>query len=224
MRTDDELQKDVMAELKWDPQLTDVYTQIGVSVKDGVVTLSGQVDTYSKKIAAERAAQHVHGVKVVATDVEVKVENLKARTDTEIAEAVRNALQWNSAVNEDKIKVKVDNGWVYLDGQVDWEFQKISAQQNVENLLAVRGVTNNLQIKSKVIDIKEIRDQIIMAFQRNATIDASSIKIETAGSAVILQGKVRSSMEKEEAERIVWSCPEVVSVDNQITVTKEMMV
>lgn len=159
MRTDDELQKDVLAELKWDPQLSDVYTQIGVSVKEGVVTLSGQVDTYSKKMAAERAAQNVHGVKVVATDVEVKVRNLKARTDTEIAEAVRNALQWNSAVNEEKIKVKVDHGWVYLDGYVDWEFQKISAQQNVENLLAVRGVTNNLTIKSKAIDRKDIRQK-----------------------------------------------------------------
>jgi osmotically-inducible protein OsmY len=223
MRTDDELQKDVMAELKWDPQLRDVYTHIGVSVKDGVVTLSGQVDTYSKKIAAERAAQNVHGVKVVATDVEVKVKNLKARTDTEIAEAVRNALQWNSAVNEDKIKVKVDNGWVYLDGLVDWEFQKISAQQNVENLLAVRGVTNNLLIKSKVIDVKEIKDKILSAFQRNAIINETSIKIETAGNKVILRGKVRSWGEKEEAERIAWSCPEVVSVDNQITVNKEML-
>ena len=96
MKTDDELQKDVMAELKWEPQLSDVYTQIGVSVKDGLVTLSGLVDTYSKKIAAERAAQNVQGVKIVATDVEVKVKNLKAKTDTEIAEAVINALQWNT--------------------------------------------------------------------------------------------------------------------------------
>jgi osmotically-inducible protein OsmY len=223
MRTDEELQHDVMAELKWDPQLNDVYTQIGVSVKDGVVTLSGLVDTYSKKMAAERAAQNVHGVKVVATDVEVKVRNLKARTDTEIAEAVRNALQWNSAVDEDKIKVKVDNGWVYLAGQVDWEFQKISAQNNVENLLAVRGVTNNLTIKSKAIVLKDIKDKITKAFQRNATIDASSIKLETAGNKVILHGTVRSWLEKEEAERIAWSCPEVQSIDNQITINNEIM-
>ncbi len=223
MRNDEELQKDVMAELKWDPQLSDVYTQIGVSVKDGVVTLSGQVDTYSKKIAAERAAQNVHGVKVVATDVEVKVKNLKAKTDTEIAEAVRNALRWNSAVNEDKIKVKVDNGWVYLDGHVDWEFQKISAQHNVENLLAVRGVTNTLMIKSKAIDLKDIKDKLTKAFQRNATINASSIKLETAGNKVILRGTVRSWVEKEEAERIAWSCPEVQAVDNQIIIHNEIM-
>lgn len=223
MRNDEELQKDVMEELKWDPQLSDVYTQIGVSVKDGVVTLSGQVDTYSKKIAAERAAQNVHGVKVVATDVEVKVKNLKAKTDTEIAEAVRNALRWNSAVNEDKIKVKVDNGWVYLDGHVEWEFQKISAQHNVENLLAVRGVTNSLMIKSKAIDLKDIKDKLTKAFQRNATINASSIKLETAGNKVILRGTVRSWVEKEEAERIAWSCPEVQAVDNQIIIHNEIM-
>lgn len=224
MKTDEELQKDVMAELKWDPQLNDVYTQIGVSVKGGVVTLSGQVDTYAKKMAAERAAQNVHGVKVVATDVEVKVRNLKAKTDTEIAEAVRNALKWNSAVNEDKIKVKVDNGWVYLDGHVDWEFQKISAQHNVENLLAVRGVTNNLTINSKAIDLKDIKEKITKAFQRNATIDASSIKLETVGNKVILQGTVRTWVEKAEAERVAWSCPEVQAVDNQITIKDEVMV
>ena len=224
MKTDEELQKDVMAELKWDPQLNDVYTQIGVSVKGGVVTLSGQVDTYAKKMAAERAAQNVHGVKVVATDVEVKVRNLKAKTDTEIEEAVRNALKWNSAVNEDKIKVKVDNGWVYLDGHVDWEFQKISAQHNVENLLAVRGVTNNLTINSKAIDLKDIKEKITKAFQRNATIDASSIKLETVGNKVILQGTVRTWVEKAEAERVAWSCPEVQAVDNQITIKDEVMV
>lgn len=223
MRTDDKLQKDVMAELKWNPQLSDVYTQIGVSVKDGVVTLSGQVDTYSKKIAAERAAQNVYGVKVVATDVEVRIKNLKARTDTEIAEAVKNALQWNSAVNEDKIKVKVDNGWVYLDGLVDWEFQKISAQNNVENLLAVKGVTNNLTIKSKAIGLKDVKDKLTNAFQRNATINAASIKLETAGNKVILRGTVRSWLEKEEAERIAWSCPEVQAVDNLIIIHNEIM-
>jgi osmotically-inducible protein OsmY len=223
MRTDEELQKDVMAELKWDPQLSDVYTQIGVAVKDGVVTLSGQVDTYSKKIAAERAAQNVHGVNVVATDVEVKIKNLKARSDTEIAEAVKNALQWNSAVNEDKIKVRVDNGWVYLDGQVDWEFQKLSAQNNVENLLAVRGVTNNLTIQSKVIELTDVKEKITKAFQRNATINAAFIKVETAGNKVILKGTVHSRLEKEEAERIAWSCPEVRAVDNQIIILDRIL-
>ena len=132
MKTNDELQKDVMAEIKWDPQLRDVHTQIGVSAKDGVVTLGGLVDTYSKKRAAEKATQRVKGVKVVASDIEVKVGLFGKRSDTEIAEAVKNALKWNSAVNDDKIEVKVDNGWVFLDGVVDWAFQKITAQRNVE--------------------------------------------------------------------------------------------
>jgi VCBS repeat-containing protein len=189
-----------------------------------VVTLSGLVDAYSKKQAAERAAQNVQGVKVVATDIEVKVGNLRAKSDTEIAEAVKNALRWNSAVNEDKIEVKVDNGWVYLDGNVDWEYQKVSAQNNVENLLAVRGVTNNLTIKSKAIDKKEIQHKITEAFKRNATIDAAALTLETTGSKVTLRGTVRSWIEKEEAERVAWSSPGVLTVDNQIIIDTEVMV
>jgi len=224
MKSDDDLQKDVMAELKWKPELRDVYTQIGVSARDGVVTLSGLVDSYSTKMAAERAAQNVQGVKVVATDLEVKVGNLRAKTDTEIAGAVRNALRWNSSVNEDKIEVKVDKGWVYLDGYVNWEYEKIAAQNNVENLLAVRGVTNNLSIRPQSIDLKDLRNKITEAFKRNATMDASSLTLETTGSKISLRGTVRSWVEKEEAERIAWSSPGVLAVDNQIVVDSAVMV
>jgi osmotically-inducible protein OsmY len=224
MKTNDELRNDVMDELKWDPQLREVYTQIGVSAKDGVITLSGMVDTYSKKLAAERAAQHVHGVKVVASDIEVRVEGFGKKTDTEIAEAVKNALRWNSAVNEDKIEIKVDNGWVYLDGYVDWEFQKTSAQNSVEDLLGVTGVINNIAIHSKAIDVKNIKDKISKAFQRNAMIDASNVTLETTGSRVTLHGKVRSWVEKEEAERIAWASPGVLTVDNQIEIEAEVLV
>jgi len=223
MKSDDDLQKDVMAELKWKPELRDVYTQIGVSARDGVVTLSGLVDSYSTKMAAERAAQNVQGVKVVATDLEVKVGNLRAKTDTEIAGAVRNALRWNSSVNEDKIEVKVDKGWVYLDGYVNWEYEKIAAQNNVENLLAVRGVTNNLSIRPQSIDLKDLRNKITEAFKRNATMDASSLTLETSGSKISLRGTVRSWIEKEEAERVAWSSPGVLAVDNQIIVDSEVM-
>ena len=224
MKSDDDLQKDVMAELKWKPELRDVYTQIGVSARDGVVTLSGLVDSYSTKMAAERAAQNVQGVKVVATDLEVKVGNLRAKTDTEIAGAVRNALRWNSSVNEDKIEVKVDKGWVYLDGYVNWEYEKIAAQNNVENLLAVRGVTNNLYIRPQSIDLKDLRNKITEAFKRNATMDASSLTLETTGSKISLRGTVRSRVEKEEAERIAWASPGVLAVDNQIVVDSAVMV
>ena len=224
MKTNDELQKDVMAEIKWEPQLHNVHTQIGVSAHDGVITLSGIVDTYSKKLAAERAAQRVHGVKVVACDIEVKAGKLGKKTDTEIAEAVRNALRWNTAVNEDKIEVKVDNGWVYLDGEVEWKYQKTTAQSSVENLAGVRGVTNNISIKPSAIDTKDIKSKIAAAFHRHATLDSNAIRLEASGSKVTLKGTVISWAEKEEAERVAWSSPGVLTVDNQIEIDTEIFV
>ena len=218
MKTNEELRNDVMEEIKWDPELRDVATEIGVAAKDGVITLSGTVDTFWKKVAAEKAAQRVSGVRVVACDIEVKVSIIGKRTDTEVAEAVRNALRWNSAVNEEKIQVKVDNGWVYLDGKVDWEYEKRNAQESVEDLVAVRGVTNNIVIESKPIDAKDLHRKIAAAYHRSATVDSSAITIETTGNKVTLRGKVRSWAEKKEAEKIAWAAPGVSAVDNKIEV------
>lgn len=222
MKTNDELQEDVMAELRWDPQLIDVHADIGVAARNGVVTLSGMVDSYSKKLAAEKAAQRVKGVRVVACDIEVKLGALGAKTDSEIAEAVRSALVWNSAVNENLIHVKVDNGRVYLDGEVEWAFQRVLAQKSIEGLASVTGVTNNIRIKEKRIDTEVIKSKISNAFQRSVLVDANTIRVETSGSKVTLHGTVRSWAEKKEAERVSWSSPGVTSVDNQINIDTEV--
>jgi osmotically-inducible protein OsmY len=222
MKTDDELQQDVMAELSWDPQLIDVHAQLGVAAKNGVVTISGLVDSYNKKLAVEKAAQRVKGVRVVASDVEVKLGPLGAKTDTEIGEAVRAALAWNSAVTQDMIQIKVDNGWVYLEGEVEWAFQRATVQKSIEDLSFVVGITNNIKIKDKKIDVAVVKTQISNAFQRNAAIDANAIRIEASGSNVTLYGTVRSWSEKKEAEKVAWSSPGVTSVDNQIRIDVEV--
>ncbi|HEY0745030.1 MAG TPA: BON domain-containing protein [Chryseosolibacter sp.] len=222
MKTNDELQKDVMAEIKWEPQLRNVHTQIGVSAKDGVITLSGTVDSYNKKVAAEKAAQRVQGVKVVACDMDVKIGSWSAKNDTELAETIKNSLKWNDAVNEDKIEVKVDNGWVTLDGEVQWSYEKITAQHNVEGLVGVKGVTNNIHIRTKEIDTREIKNKIAAAFHRSAALDANALKFDVSGSRVTLKGTVTSWAEKEMAEQIAWSSPGVLVVDNRIEIDSEV--
>ena len=224
MKTNDQLRRDVMDEIEWDPELRDIATEIGVAAKDGVITLSGVVSSYRKKIAAEKAAQRVSGVQVVACDIQVTLTTIGKRTDTEVAEVVKNALRWNSAVNDDRIEVKVDNGWVYLDGKVDFEYEKRNAQESIEDLIGVRGVTNSIMINTKPIDTKEIQRQIATAYHRNATLDSSSIRIDTSGSKVTLRGKVKSWTEKKEAENIAWCAPGVLSVDNKIDIDVEVSV
>jgi len=218
MKNNEDLRNEVMDEIRWDPELRDVATEIGVASKDGVVTLSGVVTSYWKKLAAERAAQRVAGVKVVASNIDVGLSGIGKRTDTEIAEAAKNALRWNSAVNEDNLEVKVDNGWVYLEGKVDFDYEKRYAQDCVENLLGVRGVTNNITIVTKVINTEDIQRKIVAAYHRHASIDASSISVIAAGNKVVLKGKVSSWAERKEAERVARLAPGVSSVDNKIDI------
>lgn len=215
MKTDFEIQKDVMDELKWEPSL--YATEIGVAVKNGIVTLSGTVDSYSKKASAERAATKVSGVKAVAEDIEVKPFSSLKKNDTEIAQAVTNALKWNSSVNEEKVKVKVDDGWVTLEGDADWEFQRKSAKSCIENLTGVRGISNLIKLTPKV-SMSEVKDKINKTFHRHADLDASHVNVITTGTKVILTGKVRSLVEKNDAEEAAWGAPGVTQVENNLEV------
>lgn len=224
MKTDRELQQDVMAEIQCDPQLKEVASEIGVAARDGVITLSGLVDSYSKKLAAEKAAQRVHGVKVVAVDIEVKISPSLLKTDVEIATAVKNALTWHSAVNEDQIEIKVDDAWIYLEGTVEWDYMKKAAEHAVNTLVGVRGVTNNIVVKSNPVEPIDIKRKINAAFHRSATVDSSAIRADVTGGTVTLTGNVRTWAERQEAEAAALSCPGVVAVNNKIEVDTTLMV
>lgn len=215
MKTDIQIQKDVMDELKWQPFLNS--SEIGVAVKNGIVTLSGIVDSYSKKYSAERAAKKVTGVKAIAEDIQIGVSPAFRKTDAEIAGAVFDTLKWHSAVPEEKVKIKVEDGVVTLEGELEWEYQKVNARTAIQNLTGVRSVTNLITVKPKLQPF-ELEQKISAAFQRNAAIDAAKVNVSTIGSKVILTGKVRSFAESEDAEDVAWAAPGVNHVENKLTV------
>jgi osmotically-inducible protein OsmY len=212
IRTDEEIQRDVLAELKWDAQVQP--NEIGVSVKDGVVILTGWVDSFLKKWAAEEAAHRVPGVKAVANDIEVRLPS--ERTDADIAAAAIRALEWDAGIPSDKIEVTVSKGWVTLKGEVEWQYQKEDAERVVRRLSGVKGVTNLIVVKPRTT-ASELKKKIEEALVRNAQIDASRISVEVQGTKAILKGTVRSWAEKEEAERVAWLAPGITSVENRIT-------
>ncbi len=222
MKTNEVLQKDVMAEIKWEPLLRNVAPQIGVTASDGVITLSGRVNSYSEKLAAEHAAQRVSGVKVVAENIEVNAKPEDARTDTDIALAVKNALTWHSLVNEDLVEIKVENGWVYLDGEAEWDYQKKAAENAVENLTGVLGVINRINIKN-MVNVKDVKSNIARAFHRSATIDSGNVVIEVHDNTVTLRGRVKSFAEKNDAEKATWSAPGVNAVINHLEIDTELL-
>ncbi|HWV70920.1 MAG TPA: BON domain-containing protein [Pseudosphingobacterium sp.] len=215
MKTDLEIQKDVMEELQWDPILD--AASIGVIVKDGVVTLSGEVRNYSKKMAAERAARRVSGVKALAEDIQVIFFPEDRKTDAEIAEAVVNTLKQHEAVQEGKIKIKVEDGIVKLEGTVEWAYQRDNAKKAIENLVGVRSVVSSITIQPKATP-SDIRNKIASAFQRNASIDAQNITIDIVEGRATLKGTVRSLFEKEAAETVAWGAPGISFVDNKIKI------
>jgi len=213
---DADVRRNVETELKWEPSVSNANV-IGVGVKDGVTTLSGYVPSYAEKFAAERAAERVSGVAAVVNRIDVHLPTSLARTDEEIAAAAVNALRWNLSVPTGRVKVEVNDGWVTLDGDVDWQFQRDAAEDAVRYLAGVKGVTNIVGIKSPVSQVVVSAD-IEAALKRSAAVDAQRIGVLVDGHTVTLTGTVRSYAERREAERAAWASPGVYSVDDRIAI------
>jgi osmotically-inducible protein OsmY len=216
MKSDSEIERDVKEELQWDPDLD--ATDIAASVKKGVVTLTGFVKSYTDKYEAEAAAKRVAGVSGVANDLEVRMPSVDERPDPEIARDAVAAIKSQLPISSEHIKVVVKNGWVTLEGQAEWQYQKSTAENAVRRIKGVKGVSNLIVLKPRA-EPSEIKNKILEAFKRNAEVDANRIQIETHGSEVVLKGTVRSWIEREEAERVAWSAPGVTNVEDRIVVS-----
>jgi osmotically-inducible protein OsmY len=215
MKTNEDLQKDVQDAIKWEPLLN--AAEIGVIAKDGVVTLTGIVDSYAKKVEAETAAKSVVGVKAVVEKIEVRFSNAFKKSDTDIANDALKGFRSTWDVPDDKIKITVENGWATLEGEVPWNFQREAAKNIVNNLIGVKGVTNNIKIKPNIQDAIEQRE-IEHALARNWAVDDEEIHVHVSGSKVKLDGVVHSFYQKEEAARIAWNAPGVLTVDNELVI------
>ena len=216
MKTDSQLQKDVMAQLVWEPLLRSA--EIGVSAKDGVITLSGSVDSYAKKSEAEDAAKKVVGVKAVVEKIEVKYASTWAKKDDgDVAAEIVSAFKWNWEVPADKVKARVEKGWVTLEGEVEWNSQSDAATKAVRSLLGVTGVSNNIKIKSQTDDAIESAD-IESALSRNWSTADNEIGVRVSGHTATLSGTVDSWYQKDEAARIAWNAPGVWMVENNLAV------
>ncbi|MBA4105469.1 MAG: ornithine aminotransferase [Pirellula sp.] len=215
MKTDSQLRRDVIDELEWEPSID--ASQIGVAASAGVITLTGAVSRYTEKMEAERLAKSIAGVKAVANDIDVRLQGASERNDTEIAAAALNALKWHTSIPDDKVTVTVRDGWITLDGNLDWQFQRVAARNAVCHLVGVKGVSNNIAIgpKPKAADVKS---KIEAAFKRKAELDAGHVQVDTSGGVVKLKGYVDSWSEFTEAERVARAAPGVIAVDNGLTI------
>lgn len=215
MKSDSELKKEVLSELLWDPHVSEA--KVGVSVNEGVVTLTGHLDSYAEKVAARRAAERVNGVRAVAVELDVIPQGSHQRSDTEIALAVEHALGWSTSVPQDRVKVTVERGWVTLNGELDWNFQRRAVERMVRQLKGVIGITDNIALKALPIPA-QLTDRIQDALTRQAMREARRIEVTVDGSVVTLNGHVHSWAERIAAEGATWSAPGVSRVVNQLTI------
>lgn len=211
-----ELQKRVLEALEWEPSLD--ATRIGIAATGGVVTLTGMVPSYADSLAAERVVKRIVGVKGMANDLEVRLPGDARRTDTDLATAAVRALEWDVRVPHQVIKPRVTDGWITLEGQAEWQFQREAAEKAVRHLLGVRGVSNQIALAPRVTPM-DLKNRIEVALERNAELEARNIRVETRGGTVVLNGVVHSWSERDQAERAVWAAPGVVAVEDHLAVT-----
>ena len=215
MKNDLQIKADVTAELVWDPAVN--ATHVGVAVKNGIVTLSGEVDTYLQKHAVERAVRRVSGVRGIAVDLEVRLAPDHHRSDADIAQAALHALRWHSLVPDDKVKVEVEDGWVTLTGEVDWAYQAASAEQCLHPLVGVRGVTNQIHLKQRA-NPAQMQQDIVAALQRHAQREGKHIDVEVDGSVVTLSGRVDSIAEHDAALGTAYAAKGVTRIIDRLQV------
>jgi osmotically-inducible protein OsmY len=213
MKTDLQLQQDVGAELAWEPSVHAAH--IGVAVKDGVVTLSGQVPSHAEKWGAERAAQRVTGVKAMVSELAVQLQSDAVRSDVDIARAAENLLEWTSQLPQGALKVMVEHGWITLSGKVDWQFQRQAASDSVRHLMGVMGVRDEIAI-APLVSVAAVQSDIEAALQRSAIDDAKAIIVTVHGGDVTLAGPIQHSMERETARLAAWGSPGVRRVVDQL--------
>ena len=215
MRTDNQLQESIVKALDWEPAVN--AAQIGTTVQQGVVTLTGRVGTLREKWMAEKTARHVWGVRAIANELEVAPDGIGARTDTAIASAAVNALNWNSSIPPESVQVTVRSGWVTLTGTLPWQYQKAAAEKAIAHLYGVKGVANAVTVQSPVV-IADVRQKIEEAFKRSADIDAKHLTVEARNGTVVLKGTVHSLTERDAAEHAAWAAPGVVAIDDRLVV------
>ncbi len=216
IKTDLQLQRDVIDELHFDPSVAS--EEIGVAAKNGVVTLSGSVTSFAHKYAAVRAVERVVGVRAIAEELSVVLPSSLKRTDTDLAHSVAAVLRWDVNVPDDEVKARVDDGWVWLEGDIDWQFQSAAAERAVRNLSGVRGVTNLLQVKKRA-SVPDVKQRIESALKRHAELDADRIGVEARDGRVTLRGEVHSWGQRQDAEWAAWGAPGVSSVNDELVVS-----